>query len=214
MRPSRVRSDLLVSWVVVSAGDGVCSLTTVERTYYRVLGVRPGATADEVRGAYRGLVRRLHPDHQPELTAPARSLAERRMREINEAWSVLGDDGQRTRYDESLRRAAEGSATQRRDSAATKPTGGRAEEGDEPPGSGEPFGADDDLEDIDLLRPLSRGEAFLLQRGPWIAAVLIALALLIGTAYAGSGRMAPTTTPSNLQSGIECVDTPAEPCGP
>lgn len=195
----------------------VCSLTGVERTYYRVLGVTPGATAEEVRLAYRGLVRRLHPDHQPELTAAARSLAERRMREINEAWAVLGESDRRARYDEELHRAADSRGARRSPDPGTAstpprhPTDRSQAARAEPPDSVDDL---DDLDDIDLLRPLSRGEAFLLQRGPWIAAVLIALALLVGTAYARSSRPAPTRTPSSLQSGLDCVDTPAEPCGP
>lgn len=194
MRPAAVRG-----------GRGVCSLTAVERSYYRVLGVRPGASPEEVRLAYRGLVRRLHPDHQADLSVAARSLAERRMREINEAWAVLGASDRRARYDDDLHRAARVASP-----APAAPSQDHLET---------EVGFDgledvDDLEDVDILRPLSRGEAFLLQRGPWIAAVLIALALLIGTAYAGNARPRPAQTPSSLQSGIECVDTPAEPCGP
>lgn len=139
------------------------------------------------------------------------------MREINEAWAVLGESARRARYDEELHHAADSRGAKRAPDPGTassaRPTtsGQRSASHDASPG---PVDDLDDLEDIDLLRPVSRGEAFLLQRGPWIAAVLIALALLVGTAYAGSARPAPTRTPSSLQSGIDCVDTPAEPCGP
>lgn len=136
------------------------------------------------------------------------------MREINEAWKVLGEPDRRARYDDDLHRRARAAANP---AGASRAAGGATRVGD--PDADDDFDAhrddsDDDLEDIDLLRPLSRGEAFLLQRGPWIAAVLIALALLVGTAYAGGARNRPAQTPSSLQSGIECVDTPAEPCGP
>ncbi len=142
------------------------------------------------------------------------------MREINEAWAVLGESARRTRYDEELHRAADSRGAKRatdpgRASTSSRTTPGqRAAAREDPSGTVDDPDDADDLEDIDLLRPVSRGEAFLLQRGPWIAAVLIALVLLVGTAYAGSVRPAPTRTPTSLQSGIDCVDTPAEPCGP
>jgi len=56
-----------------------------------VLGVLPGASFTEIRAAYLSLARRFHPDM-------AGGSAER-MRELNQAWSVLGDDRQRRAYD-------------------------------------------------------------------------------------------------------------------
>ena len=68
------------------------------RTHYAVLGVRPDASTDEVRDAFRRLARQHHPD---------RSAAERtgadRMAEINEAYRVLCDPARRAVYDASLR---------------------------------------------------------------------------------------------------------------
>ncbi|MEM8620272.1 MAG: J domain-containing protein [Actinomycetota bacterium] len=68
------------------------------RTHYAVLGVRPEASTDEVRDAFRRLARQHHPD---------RSAAERagadRMAEINEAYRVLCDPARRAVYDASLR---------------------------------------------------------------------------------------------------------------
>jgi curved DNA-binding protein CbpA len=70
-------------------------------THYEVLGVRPNADADELRRAYLALARRHHPDRVPDIGA--RPASEARMREINEAWAVLGDPDRRRDYDAQLR---------------------------------------------------------------------------------------------------------------
>jgi len=62
-------------------------------TLYDVLGVAPGATAAEVRAAYRQAARRHHPDRRGDVDAMAR---------VNEAWQVLGHPERRRQYDLSL----------------------------------------------------------------------------------------------------------------
>jgi curved DNA-binding protein CbpA len=71
-----------------------------EITYYEELGVENTASADEVRDAFRILVRLLHPDQQsdPQL----REMAERQMRKLNRIYSVLSDVSRRNAYDQSL----------------------------------------------------------------------------------------------------------------
>jgi len=61
---------------------------------YEVLGVTARATDAEIHRAYVKLARRWHPD----LNAGS-AEAEGRMREVNEAWALLGDPAQRARYD-------------------------------------------------------------------------------------------------------------------
>lgn len=64
------------------------------RDYYEVLGVSRSATLDEIKKAFRGLALQFHPDRNP-----GDKDAERRFREIADAWAVLSDPEQRARYD-------------------------------------------------------------------------------------------------------------------
>ena len=63
------------------------------KDYYRTLGVARDAPADEVKRAYRKLTRKYHPDVSKEKDASER------MKEVNEAWAVLGDPEKRAAYD-------------------------------------------------------------------------------------------------------------------
>lgn len=72
-------------------------------SYYEVLGVEPTATHAAIRDAYYERARRYHPDANAQSPRPRRATAERRMRALNEAWSVLSDAKKRAAYDRALR---------------------------------------------------------------------------------------------------------------
>ena len=62
--------------------------------YYAALGVERGASADEIKKAYRRLAQKYHPDVSKEPGAEAR------FKEIGEAWQTLKDPEKRAAYDE------------------------------------------------------------------------------------------------------------------
>lgn len=57
------------------------------RNPYEVLGIKPGASADDIKKAYRELAKKYHPDQYG--TNPLKELAEEKMREVNEAYETL-----------------------------------------------------------------------------------------------------------------------------
>ncbi len=61
---------------------------------YEVLGVKPTATADEIRKAYRKLAKQLHPDLNP-----GKPEAEARFKSVSAAYDLLSDPEKRGRYD-------------------------------------------------------------------------------------------------------------------
>ena len=54
---------------------------------YKVLGVSPEATDEEIKSAYRQLVRKYHPDNYAD--SPLADLANEKMQEINEAYDMV-----------------------------------------------------------------------------------------------------------------------------
>ncbi len=72
------------------------------KDYYKVLGVPETAEKSEIKAAFRKLAKKYHPDRNP-----GNAKAAARFRYINEAYSVLEDEKERTRYDR-LRRLGVG----------------------------------------------------------------------------------------------------------
>lgn len=74
-----------------------------KRDYYEVLGVSKGASADEIKKAFRKLARQYHPDVNPD-----DKNAEEKFKEAKEAFDVLSDPGRREQYDRFGHAAEEG----------------------------------------------------------------------------------------------------------
>ena len=144
--------------------------------HYEVLGVSEDASPAEIRRAYVSLARRHHPDFFVDRQAAERLDAERRMRAINEAWSVVGDHDLRRAYDRGQGRV-----------------GGPGGDTDAGGGSFEPFDSgDDDIDPLDLPdEPYRRGPGLegRLSRAATLAPVasfgasiaLAALGLVVGS---------------------------------
>jgi hypothetical protein len=79
-------------------------------TLYEVLGVRADASTREIRQSYLARARRCHPDFHADADLATRQRNERQMRELNDAWAVLGDPARRATYDTDLRLSRPGPA--------------------------------------------------------------------------------------------------------
>ena len=74
-----------------------------KRDYYEVLGVGKGASADEIKKAYRKLAVKYHPDKNP-----GDKEAEEKFKEAAEAYSILSDPDKKARYDQFGHAGVEG----------------------------------------------------------------------------------------------------------
>jgi len=66
------------------------------KDYYQVLGIPRNATKEQVKKTYRDLAMKYHPDRNP----GREGWANEKFKEINEAFSVLGDPERRGQYDQ------------------------------------------------------------------------------------------------------------------
>ena len=69
--------------------------TPLKDDLYATLRVQPSADPPQIKAAYRVLVREFHPDANPH----RRVEAEARMKDITEAYAVLGNPQKRAQYD-------------------------------------------------------------------------------------------------------------------
>ena len=76
-----------------------------DRTYYEILGVRPGASDKEIKQAYYSLARDLHPDKAA--NDEERKKYEQLFAEISKAYNVLKEDSRREEYDRTFKRDVE-----------------------------------------------------------------------------------------------------------
>lgn len=66
-----------------------------KRDYYEVLGVDKSVSEDELKKAYRKAAKKYHPDLNP-----GDAEAEKKFKEVNEAYEVLSDSEKKARYDQ------------------------------------------------------------------------------------------------------------------
>ncbi len=71
------------------------------RSHYETLGIPKEASAERIKRSYRKLVKLYHPDQFPSRSRE-QAEAEKRMRDINVAYSILSKPLSRTRYDAKL----------------------------------------------------------------------------------------------------------------
>ena len=64
------------------------------KDYYKILGVPRNASQEDIKKAFRKLARQYHPD-----VAKDKKGGEEKFKEINEAYEVLGDPQNRSKYD-------------------------------------------------------------------------------------------------------------------
>jgi molecular chaperone DnaJ len=73
-------------------------VTIMAKSYFAILGITSQATADEIRSAYRRLAKEFHPDHYAGDSDT--------FRQIQEAYTVLGDDRSRHEYERKILKAS------------------------------------------------------------------------------------------------------------
>ncbi len=79
-------------------------MSTGTQDYYELLGVKKTSSADEIKKAYRRLARKHHPDLNP-----GDKSAEKKFKEINEAYEVLSDAKKKSEYDQFGKASFDGS---------------------------------------------------------------------------------------------------------
>lgn len=65
-----------------------------KRDYYEVLGLKKGASSDEIKKAFRKMAMKYHPDRNPD-----NKEAEEKFKEVNEAYAILSDPDKKSKYD-------------------------------------------------------------------------------------------------------------------
>ena len=94
-------------------------MMSLQRNYYEVLGLPPGATTDQIKKKYRELARQFHPD-----VVSDKNMGQRIFSQINQAYSVLSNPERRAQYNGTLqsRSAPEPKSAAPQADSAARPT--------------------------------------------------------------------------------------------
>ncbi|KAL8542370.1 hypothetical protein ACS0TY_003293 [Phlomoides rotata] len=79
----------------LGAARSIHSTAQLSKDYYDILGISNNATASEIKKAYYGLAKKLHPD-----TNKDDPEAEKKFQEVQKAYEVLKDEEKRQQYDQ------------------------------------------------------------------------------------------------------------------
>lgn len=180
-------------------------MTDREPSHYQRLGVTPAASTEEIRVAYRALVARLHPDRVHDAPAADRAFAERRTREVNEAWRVLRDPEQRRLYDASRRAEARHRGADASGAPATTVARPGTGDADSDAGDLDPTG-DEDL--VDVLGPMTAVQAGLVRHLPWLLVAGMLIGIFVLSAYADRDDGAGERPASRAAAVGDCLDIP------
>jgi len=85
--------------------------------HYETLGISSGASQDQVKQAYRKLAKKFHPDAQA--SAQTQQKSHDKIAQVNAAYEVLGDAGERHQYDTARQQSVEAAANSRASRAAS-----------------------------------------------------------------------------------------------
>ncbi len=188
------------------------------------MGVDPAAPAEEVRAAYLKLARSLHPDRFSAASETERALADRRMREVNAAWAVLGNADARRDYDRELRGPT---PPPQRPRASTPPRSPQSPPFEMPEpearrqrvetvyrksrrpeffagtrGTG-PQAIHYVVDEDDDMVEMKPHEVFFLRRLPILIAIAVGLVIFIGTAYISADSNTVPTSP-RIPTTLDC----------
>lgn len=103
--------------------------------YYSVLGIKPSASADDIKRAYRQMVFRYHPDRNPNDAEAAGKFSQ-----VRDAYAVLSDALKRRAYD-GINYSNGAAETEPEEERAEKTARQSTRNDEEPRFTGNPFGA-------------------------------------------------------------------------
>lgn len=78
---------------------GFFAISAQAQDYYSLLGVKPTATYQEIKAAFRALAIENHPDSHPDATPAELEGWNSKMGALSDAWAVLSDENRRHEYD-------------------------------------------------------------------------------------------------------------------